>query len=317
VEICPICNRETQAPPVERGSDYIIYRCSYCGGDFPHIEHLIDYNREYLEDKDTFQVNRKLRASQDLKDIYREAELTINFKYALDFLKATSSKGKLLDIGCGVGVFPKLVEDTGFDVYALDPAEQAVRYARDNFGLQNVLAGTIDDVPPAWGDFNFITLFEVLEHVERPRELVQKIYELLAPGGYFIVSVPNRDRLEVKLGRRGLLDYPPNHLTRWSRQVLGFMLTDIGFEDIATEVDGVNRWTLTATFLPQRLNLQIERKKIETLTEERLSGDGFFIHSPIWMFAQRMADVFAFLLQKLVGRRYGQYLIGFARKPDS
>jgi SAM-dependent methyltransferase len=311
---CPICGRSGKNRGMERGKDYVIYRCSYCGGDFAQTALSLDYRQEYETEGAPFQDGRKLRRLLEPERELKEAKLFANFKQALRFLKALSSNGRLLDIGCGTGVFPKLAEQLGLKVYALDPATEAIKYAAEKFGLKNTVAGTIEEIPPEWQGFDFITCFEVLEHVQQPRELVKKIYRLLTPGGYFIMSVPNRNRLDVKLGRRAEWDYPPNHLTRWSKEVLNSFLTRIGFTNVTVKIDGINRLALGNILLPSRLNQKITRRKLNSSVAQ-IKG-GFFLYNPLWKFVQKLGDSIAFLSQPL-GRFYGTQLIAFAQKPPS
>ena len=314
---CPICSRAVAQSPIEHGRDYVIYRCSYCAGDFAHTELSIDYGEEYRRDESPLQLSSKLQASLTPEEQVREAQLRMNLKHALEFLKASSAKGKLLDVGCGVGTFAKLAEELGLEVYALDPAEEAIRYARENFGLKNAVAGSIRCIPPTWRNFDFITAFEVLEHLQQPRELAKKIHELLAAGGYFIMSVPNRDRLNVKLRRREISDYPPNHLTRWSKDTLNLFLNDLGFTNVAIKIGGINRWVLAGLLLPSKFTLKITAKKMKGLTSPTPAKERFFVYSPIWKFVLKSGDGAALLLQKLIGSRYGEHLIAFAQQPHS
>lgn len=313
-ESCPICGRSSQKLPVEHGKDYTMYRCSYCGGDFARTALSVDYHDEYRRDKGS-REGYKFRAILETEQQFKDFKLFVCFKRALEFLKASSAKGKLLDVGCGVGVFPKLAEELGLEVYALDPAGYAIRYARENFGLKNTVAGTIDDIPPTWRTFDCITAFEVLEHLEQPRDLVKKIYRLLVPGGYFMMSVPNRDRLAAKFRRRDSWDYPPNHLTRWSKDTLNLFLNDLGFLNVVIQIDGIHRLVLASLLLPNKLNLKIMRIKMDALTAPGPAKGGFFLYSPVWKFVQRGGNAFASLLQIILGSLYGQYLIALGQKP--
>jgi SAM-dependent methyltransferase len=155
---------------------------------------------------------------------------------------------------------------------------------------------------------------EVLEHLEQPRELAKKVYKLLAPGGYFIMSVPNRDRISVKLRRRDEWDYPPNHLTRWSKETLNSFLTRIGFTNVTVKIDGINRWALGNILLSGRLNQKITRRMLNSSIAQT-KGE-FFLYNPLWKFVQKLGDSIAFVSQPL-GRFYGTQLIAFAQKPPS
>jgi 2-polyprenyl-3-methyl-5-hydroxy-6-metoxy-1,4-benzoquinol methylase len=46
--------------------------------------------------------------------------------------------------------------------------------------------------------FDYILLQDVLEHVEDPNELLERINRLLAPGGYLLVGTPNADRIDIR-----------------------------------------------------------------------------------------------------------------------
>lgn len=69
--------------------------------------------------------------------------------------------------------------------------------------------------------FDAVCSFQVLEHVHRPRELLEAMIQVLAPGGMLILSVPNRESF---LGHQyNLLDMPPHHMTRWNGKVFGYL----------------------------------------------------------------------------------------------
>ena len=239
-QMCPICGRIGDNLLIEHGKNYVIYRCSYCSGDFARTAVHLDYHGEiYQIGGDVVRDDYKVKVTSSPEKQLGEGILNPEFKYALQFLGVLPAKSKLLDIGCGVGVFPKLADELGAEVYAVDLAEEAIRYARENYELTNALVGTIDDVPPEWQNFDVITSFETLEHIDKPRELAEKIYKCLKPGGYFIMGVPNADRLRVKLRRRELSDYPPNHVIRWHKKTVRIFLTDLGFINIALEIDDI------------------------------------------------------------------------------
>jgi 2-polyprenyl-3-methyl-5-hydroxy-6-metoxy-1,4-benzoquinol methylase len=66
---------------------------------------------------------------------------------------------------------------------SLEMARGMAREPRIQYHLMNVF-----DFPN--GNYDFITLGEVLEHVERPQELLEKLRRLLAPGGRAYITTP-------------------------------------------------------------------------------------------------------------------------------
>jgi len=319
VESCPICGRTGDNLPIEHGGDYIIYRCSYCHGDFARIERRVDYRGEiYKTSGDPVRDSYKLDTLRSPEEHFTEPIRWYTHRLTSNFLGAFPVKGKLLDVGCGVGVFAKLAEELGFEVYAFDPAEEAIKYAREKFQLKNTVAGTIGNIPPDWQDFDVISAIEVIEHVENPRELVSRIYSLLKPGGCFIMSVPNRNRIGVKLWGMPEWDVPPNHLTRWSKPVLIFFLADLGFVHVQIRTDDLHRRSLSA-FLPPKLNRKITGDKSRRLLCQGPSQESPFASSPLWKCAQKTGDGVVFLLRTIAGGVFNQYLanslIAVAKKP--
>jgi SAM-dependent methyltransferase len=77
-------------------------------------------------------------------------------------------------------------------------------------------------------EFDVVSAFHLLEHLERPRELFETAATILQPGGRLFVSVPNSQRLIID---RALLplDWPPHHLTRWTPESLRFAGERWGF----------------------------------------------------------------------------------------
>jgi SAM-dependent methyltransferase len=139
--------------------------------------------------------------------------------------------GRLLDLGCGVGNFLAAARDVGFDVTGLELNGNAVRFAREHYGLEKVHATRPEEFrgnsDGGKGKFEVVTFFEVLEHQENPRGFLEAAKGFLKEDGYIALSVPNRNRWQKGTET---LDYPPNHLTRWSPRALGNFLRRNGFE---------------------------------------------------------------------------------------
>jgi ubiquinone/menaquinone biosynthesis C-methylase UbiE len=105
----------------------------------------------------------------------------------------------LLDIGCGTGAnLPMLTETVGAEggVVALDYSPLALQFAGRELKKQalrksvTLLRGDATRLPFADGEFDVVTMLDVLEHVENDGAAVREIYRVLAPGGAFVLSVP-------------------------------------------------------------------------------------------------------------------------------
>lgn len=93
-------------------------------------------------------------------------------------------KGKVLDVGCGVGDF------IGFykNAVGVDINPETVEYCV-NKGLTAFLMH-LDKLPFGESTFNTVILDNVLEHLENPTVLLREIRRVLTPDGTFIVGVP-------------------------------------------------------------------------------------------------------------------------------
>lgn len=101
---------------------------------------------------------------------------------------------RVLDAACGAGYGSAALAAQASFVAALDISFEAVEDARRTYGGPNLvfLTARAEQMPFRDGAFDLIVAFEVIEHLEDWRALLCEARRLLAPGGQFIVSTPNR-----------------------------------------------------------------------------------------------------------------------------
>lgn len=113
---------------------------------------------------------------------------------------------RVLDLGCGSGYGSALLAQTARQVYALDASYDALSLARESSaGRSNVapVQGSAAALPFAANALDLVVAFEVIEHLGDWAELVREARRVLAPGGQFIVSTPNRDFYNAERGASG------------------------------------------------------------------------------------------------------------------
>jgi len=132
------------------------------------------------------------------RDVKRYHERIGNdLKQASATLGQPSSSLKLLDIGCSSGALLHVASDLDFNVTGVEPAEQAASTAKKaGFDVYN---GLLHEAKYPDNSFDIITLYEVIEHLTDPLEMVHEVYRILKPGGLFLIGTGNADSWTVSI----------------------------------------------------------------------------------------------------------------------
>tara|TARA_B100000315_G_scaffold260087_1_gene319196 strand:+ start:1245 stop:2261 length:1017 start_codon:yes stop_codon:yes gene_type:complete len=153
-------------------------------------------------------------------------------KFSLLHIPRYVKNGKLLDVGCSWGNYLYQMKRLGWaNIYGIEPNENAVQFARNKLGLNNVRRGSSDDLHLfSENFFDVINLSMVLEHVYSPQSLLEQLYAITAPGGHVIVSVPDITGFEAKVYRDKCYSLQvPQHLNHFSPQSLRQYIERAGF----------------------------------------------------------------------------------------
>jgi 2-polyprenyl-3-methyl-5-hydroxy-6-metoxy-1,4-benzoquinol methylase len=138
--------------------------------------------------------------------------------------------GKMLDVGCAMGVMLERYRERGWTAYGVDASPFASGYARDTLGL-DVFTGTVDDVDLAPESVDLVTSSLVIEHLPDPMGTLRKLRALVRPGGIIVTATHDVEGLWSRIiGSRWRHYEIPEHLYYFSRGTLTKMLGQAGFE---------------------------------------------------------------------------------------
>lgn len=101
--------------------------------------------------------------------------------------KGITEPGRLLDVGFGLAVFPKHMQELGWEVSTIDLDSSFVEHAKA-LGLKSEL---IELERYNTDAFDLISFNKVLEHVKRPVDLIKSSFRLLKPKGLIYLEVPD------------------------------------------------------------------------------------------------------------------------------
>jgi 2-polyprenyl-3-methyl-5-hydroxy-6-metoxy-1,4-benzoquinol methylase len=99
----------------------------------------------------------------------------------------------VLDVGCGNGIITRSIGEVGYTVYGIDVSEKAIAKAKELNKFPNVSFDVIsaEQLVAEGKKYNAIICSEVLEHLNRPEDLLITLYQSLTDTGVLIVTVPN------------------------------------------------------------------------------------------------------------------------------
>jgi SAM-dependent methyltransferase len=97
---------------------------------------------------------------------------------------------RILDIGCGLGMYVDKFRRFSDDVYGVDVDPDKI--ARASEWLPNLQVAPGEHLPFPDNDFDAILLNEVIEHVDDDRLTIHEAYRCLKPGGHILIYAPNR-----------------------------------------------------------------------------------------------------------------------------
>ena len=234
---CPLCGADEPRPLFEK-EGFTFVQCGAC--DFIYVNPQLreDAVRDFYEDEDHSTLIEQLVASSN---DYRKERFG---KERLDIVEsfAKRSPGRLLDVGCTTGFFLEAAAERGWDAHGMELNPYAAQVALAK-GLQ-VRQEMIEEADYEPESFDAVTIFDVVEHVRKPVEMLEKIASLLRPGGVVLLYTPNWDCCRAAAPGRGLPlhlgDQPPRLLhaedargSARARRVRGRVARDarLDFED--------------------------------------------------------------------------------------
>lgn len=133
---------------------------------------------------------------------------------------------RLLDFGCGEGEFLTLATSFGFDAHGIDRSTARREHFKGQAPIFKDIKTFREHVSK---QVHVVTLFEVLEHLEEPLEILKSIHNLLVPSGILVVEVPDADGVTQIKTMHDLVVDGVDHLNAFSPKTLLGIVQRAGF----------------------------------------------------------------------------------------
>jgi 2-polyprenyl-3-methyl-5-hydroxy-6-metoxy-1,4-benzoquinol methylase len=156
---------------------------------------------------------------------------------------------RILDVGCGDGRFLEILRAAGSPEWRLEGVEiDPVAAAACEAKGFRARVGRVEDFDSETDAYDAVIMLQLIEHVDDPVAICERVFALLRPGGYFIVETPNLAGLDYRAfrGRWWGHYHFPRHWNLFSSDALHRMLARQGFEIARTEfLISTSAWTLS------------------------------------------------------------------------
>ncbi len=218
MDSCPLCGSPNLQPaPLQPEPPFGLLQCGACGGialsPRPLRSAMGAYYDAYYGSEASAQKSERQarRATRHFSRLARHARA-----------------GRLLEIGAGDGYFLDAARRAGWTVEGLELSQPRVARAQEWFNLE-LKCADLDHAPFPAESFDAICMFQLIEHVHDPRNVLQRVHRLLRPGGVMMISTPNV--LAYSRKNRGVNTWRiPRHLFFFTPRTLVRTVESLGFD---------------------------------------------------------------------------------------
>ena len=191
---------------------------------------FMDTKNAYISDKYGYKIPHSLIGKILSKIIYLYPARRADFDFSVFFLKPIKN-GKILDVGCGSGIFIENMANLGWNAEGIDFDKSAILNA-----LSRNLKVSLGDLKSKNFESNYfdvITLSHVIEHVSNPIDLLKECFRILKENGRLMIATPNNKSLAHKIYKISWFPLePPRHLFIFNPQNLIQIAKLAGFKKI-------------------------------------------------------------------------------------
>ena len=192
-------------------------------------------------------------------------------------------QGRLLENGCGIGLYLEHLRPLGCEVIGLEFDFQRAVEAKKR--TENILGAAGENLPFPEDSFDLILSNEVIEHVADDKKAVQEMVRTLVPGGRTVIFCPNRwypfethgvyKRGKYHFGNKFFVNYLPKkirdqlapHVRVYTRNDLQNLFQDLpvkfikqtvifgGYDNIIGRFPRLGRWIRSFLYLLEKTPL--------------------------------------------------------------
>jgi len=248
--ICDVCGEKD----IEKFKKFLpenkiteLVECNSCG--FVFIPQYARQNVEYENYRD-----------DDVLSAIRKGNNYVKFrrhKLRIELIKKFKKSGKLYDVGVGWGHFLDTAGKLGFEVEGIEISSVMHHYAVNDLQLP-VIKGNFFEAEIKKQNYDVVTLWDVLEHLENHSQILQKIHDMLKDDGILVIQVPQIDSRFAKFQKDKWPMLSIEHINYFSKKTIIQTLEQNGYKVLKMKSSYELKHFLMFVILPK-----LKRKKID------------------------------------------------------
>lgn len=222
VRLCPLCGSAEQRLLWEMPPSRFV-QCRRCRLVYQNPQPL---SRELEARYDGAYLAYELENEEAFYRLMRMALDDIAFGQIEDLWR---SSGLFLDVGCATGRLLQSLGEQGWRVQGVEVCKPAAVYGRENRDVP-IYTGPLETA--GWEDESIAVVHSshVIEHLADPAGFIREAYRLLKPGGYLLITTPNRGGFQARLFQSRWRSVIHDHVVLFSRENLKRMVQEKGFK---------------------------------------------------------------------------------------
>ncbi len=221
---CPTCGNRDRRPLFQKGP-FSYHRCDTCG---------LAYLDPRLSDDELAYLYGQGRGRFTTEFVYiptAETRKETIYRRKLGEVERLSEGRRLLDFGSSAGYFVQLASESGWDADGLEINPFCVAWAREELGLKTIHEGDLSECGFEDGQFDVITMWDVLEHIPDPLPVLQAMRPLLTDSGIIVFETSHFDCFETDFLQVENTNLTPDfHLMHFTRSSIEHLAARAGLK---------------------------------------------------------------------------------------
>lgn len=285
--------------------DLEVVECEKCSFVFipPYYRKQLTYE-QYKDES----VLNQIRAGNDWVKIQRH-------KLRFKLIKKYKPKGKLFDLGVGWGHFLYTGKLLGYETSGIEISEMPYTYAKEDLKL-NVQHVDFFDYPEEKEQYDLITMWDVLEHIDDCDRVIDKCANILKDEGVIVIQVPQIDSYFAKKYKEKWKMMGLDHVNYFSKKTITNLLEQYGLQVKTIKSSLEIKLFIMYVLYPKIQKLKAKKKKkAEVSSSGRQEYYNKAVDKPKWML-KVMIFAHNILYNMLSALNIGEEMIVVAQKKD-